>query len=301
MNTHSFGLNTAHAFDYLGVRVDRSAQSYWATMHDLSASATPMRPCFHPALMAEMMALQGAIGRELRAAAPSDIHHVVLASAAPGVFNLGGDLDRFADCIERRDDATLRAYAETCIEGVYNFHTGFGANVHTVALVQGAALGGGFEAALSCHTIVAEEDAEMGLPESVFGLFPGMGAYPFLRRRVGGQVAQRLMMSGEILPAAQLHAMGIVDVLAPRGAGMEAVDDLIRNYRRRPLTWAAVRTLRDRAEPITLDELMAGAEVWVQTAMALDARCLKTMRRLVRAQTTRHVAAPGPAALAAVR
>ncbi len=290
MNIHSFGLNTIEDLLYLGVHVDRAAQTYWATMHAAVPGAPQMRPCFHRRLMEEMTGLQVAIGRELRTADPGDIHHVVLASASPSVFNLGGDLERFADCIERRDDGSLRAYAEACVAGIHNFHSGFGANVHTVALVQGAALGGGFEAALSCHTIVAEEGAEMGLPESVFGLFPGMGAYPFLRRRVGGQIAQRMIMSGEILTAERLHAMGVVDVVVHRGAGEDAVDDLIRSNRRRPRTWAAVSALRESAEPITLDELMAGADLWVKTAMALDARCIKTMRRLVRAQTNRHVA-----------
>ena len=290
MNVHSLAVGTPDDFSYLGVHVDRAAATYWATMHVVARGAAPVRPCFHPQLMHEMTQLQVAIGRELRGGDTSDLHHLILASAAPGVFNLGGDLDQFADCIERGDSQSLQRYAETCVEGVYNFHLGFGANVHTVALVQGDALGGGFEAALSCHSIVAEEGVEMGLPESIFGLFPGMGAYPFLRRRCGGQVAQRLIMSGKILRAEQLLEMGIIDAVVPRGCGVDAVHELVRSNRRRPRTWAAVAALRQQHEPISLKELMDGAEMWVEMAMSLDARSIKTMRRLVRAQTARHVA-----------
>lgn len=298
MNIHSLGFTAPTSFRYFDTLVDRGAQTYWGFMHATAPGAPVVRPCFHPAMMDEMLSFQATIGREMRAAEPGDLHHVVLGSAA-SVFNLGGDLECFADCIERGDAATLRDYAEKCMQGVFAFHTGFGANLHTVALVQGDALGGGFEAALSCHTIVAEEGVEMGLPESLFGLFPGMGAYPFLRRRVGGQIAQRLIMSGEILTAERLHAMGVVDVLAPRGGGTEAVRELIRGNRRRPRTWAAVAALRQRAEPITLEELHAGIALWVDSAMALDSRSIKTMRRLVRAQTTRHAVAGTEGAAAA--
>ena len=74
---------------------------------------------------------------------------------------------------------------------MHRFHGGLGGDVRTIALVQGDALGGGMELALSCHTIVAEEGVGMGLPEVLFGLFPGMGAYSFLCKRVSPQLAER--------------------------------------------------------------------------------------------------------------
>src|SRR3546814_13167359 len=59
-----------------------------------------------------------------------------------------------------------------------------------VALVDGDALGGGFELALACQTIVAESGVQMGFPEVLFGLFPGMGAYSLLSQRGSPKVAE---------------------------------------------------------------------------------------------------------------
>ena len=54
----------------------------------------------------------------------------------------------------------------------------------TVALIQGDAVGGGFEAMLTDDIVIAEQGAKFGLPEILFNLFPGMGGYSFLRRKV---------------------------------------------------------------------------------------------------------------------
>jgi DSF synthase len=268
--------------------IDRANATYWTYMHTTPVGETvpAKRPCFHEELMGEMREFQLRARHELETER-SDIAHFVLASNAP-VFSLGGDLDLFVRLIRARDVERLTAYAELCVRGVHAYHGGLGPNVHSIALVQGAALGGGFEAALSCNTIVAEAGTEMGLPESVFGLFPGMGAYQFIRRRVGGQLAQRLIMSGQIYRAEELHDMGLIDVLAPKGEGLAAVSDLIRANRRRPRTWSAIAQMREWSEPVALEELLRATRLWVDTAMALEERSLKTMQRLVHAQEKRH-------------
>ncbi len=67
----------------------------------------------------------------------------------------------------------------------------------TIGLVEGTALGGGFEALLSFDYIVAERGASFGLPEVMFGLFPGMGAHAFLSRKLGAAMADRLIVSNQ--------------------------------------------------------------------------------------------------------
>ncbi len=98
--------------------------------------------------------------------------------------------------------------------------------------MQGDALGGGFEAALSCQTIVAERDVGMGFPEVLFDLFPGMGAYSFLCQRVSPKLAEEMMLNGTVYSSEDLHKMGVVDVLVAKGEGVEAVHDLIRRNQR---------------------------------------------------------------------
>jgi DSF synthase len=172
----------------------------------------------------------------------------------------------------------------------------------TLSLVQGDALGGGFECALASDVIVAEESAQMGLPEILFNLFPGMGAYSLLARRVGMRAAEELILSGRILPAAKLHEMGIVDVLAKDGEGETAVREWILKSRKRRNGMQAVFRTRQIVNPITREELDAVADVWVDAAMRLEDKDLKMMGRIVRSQMRRmeqgDVTDVGAAALA---
>jgi DSF synthase len=143
------------------------------------------------------------------------------------------------------------------------------------------------ELALSCHTIVAEEGVGMGLPEVLFGLFPGMGAYSFLSRRVPPQQAEKMILSGDVYSSEELHRMGVVDVLVPRGEGAAAVQELIRQQQRAPHSHLALNAVRTIAQPVGYDELMRITEVWVEAALALGDRSLRTMDRIVRAQARR--------------
>lgn len=268
---------------------DPGRGTYWCHMHaDLARS--PGRACFKPALVDEILRYQQALADRLRLQQQRDrtntLPHVVLASDAD-VFNLGGDLDLFCNAIRAGDRKTLLAYARQCVRGVHAFHVGLGAGAHTIALVQGDALGGGFEAALSCHTIVAEEGVGMGLPEVLFDLFPGMGAYSFLCKRIAPHQAEKLMLEGNVYSSEELYRMGLVDVLAPKGQGAQAVEEVIRTHRRIPNARAAMHRVRSMAQPVTLEEMLSITEVWVDTAMQLGDRSLRTMERLVRAQSRR--------------
>lgn len=262
---------------------------HWCHMHADLASRTG-RACFKPALVADILHYQQVLGERLRreqAQGDTGLRHVVLASDCDA-FNLGGDLAYFGNAIRNQDREALLQYARQCVRGVHAFHAGLGAGAHSIALVQGDALGGGFEAALSCHTIVAEEGVGMGLPEVLFDLFPGMGAYSFLCKRIAPHKAEQMMLSGEVLSSEELHKLGLVDVLAPRGQGVQAVEDVVRSNRRIPHARAAMHQVRALAQPVPLEELLAITGIWVDTALQLGEKSLRTMERLVRAQYRRH-------------
>lgn len=282
-------LSSVPRYSTLRVAESSDASVHWCHMHaDLAGS--PGRACFKPALINEILQYQWSLGeriRQARSRAADTLQHVVLASDCDA-FNLGGDLEYFCDAIRRQDRHQLLTYARQCVRGVHAFHSGLDAGAHSIALVQGDALGGGFEAALSCHTIVAEEGSGMGLPEVLFDLFPGMGAYSFLCKRIPAHQAERLMLTGEVHASEDLYRMGLVDVLAPRGQGAQAVDDVIRSNRRIPHARAAMHRVRAMSQPVTLEEMMAITEVWVDTAMQLGEKSMRTMERLVRAQYRRH-------------
>jgi DSF synthase len=215
-------------------------------------------------------------------------HSYVLASRTPRVFNLGGDLALFVLLIKARDRDALAHYARLCIDNMHPRIENFGCpSLTTISLVQGDALGGGFESALASDVIVAEESAQLGLPEILFNLFPGMGAYSLLARRIGMRPAEDLILSGRVLTARVLHEMGVVDVLARDGEGELAVRDWQRRNVGRRNGMAAVYRARQLVQPVTRAELDAVTETWVDAALRLDDRNLKMMSRIVRAQMRR--------------
>ncbi|PBS11904.1 enoyl-CoA hydratase [Lysobacteraceae bacterium NML93-0792] len=282
-------------YPHMRVESDPANQAHWMYMHSQLAAGD--RPCFRPGLMDDMWSFLNSITLREHQREPGRLRHVVVASDADA-FNLGGDLALFAQLIRAGDREHLLSYARKCIDGVHHIHTGLGGDVRMIALLQGDALGGGFELALACQTIVAEEGVQMGLPEVLFGLFPGMGAYSFLSKRVAPQLAERIILEGNLFTSEDMHAMGVVDILVPKGQGEAAVEDLIRRQQRAPHAHIALNAVRGISQPVGYDELMGITEVWVDTALALGERSVRTMDRIVKAQTRRsYTAHPGAVAL----
>ncbi len=216
------------------------------------------------------------------------VNYYVTASRTPGIFNVGGDLALFAMLIKARDRDALTQYAKLCIDNIFPRTRGFFSPTLTkITLVQGDALGGGFECALASDVIVAEESAQMGLPEILFNLFPGMGACSLLARRIGMRAAEDLILSGKVLPASELYKMGIVDVLATDGQGETAVRNWIVKNAKRRNGMQAVHRARDFIHPVTREELDGIVGLWVDAALRLGERDLRMMNRLVRAQMRR--------------
>jgi DSF synthase len=258
----------------------------WLFMHQ--GTGTGYHPCFSERLLHELKRVQENIRN--RVAANSDpragVHHLVLASDAP-VFNLGGDLALFSRLIRSGDRGHLLDYARLCVEVAFNFSQLYDDRVHSIAVVQGDALGGGFEAALCCHTIIAEEGTGMGFPEVLFDLFPGMGAYTFLSRRVPARQAERMMLDARVYPAEELLRMGVVDQVVPRGEGLAAARELLRKHSRIGNALRSMNAVRQACKPVSLEELLAVTTEWVDAAMRLSDRGLHTMERLIRAQQRR--------------
>lgn len=223
--------------------------------------------------------------------------HYVVASRTRGIFNMGGDLALFAMLIRTQDREAMESYARLCIDNVYRRVLNYSCpTLTTISLVQGDALGGGFESALASDVIVAEESAQMGLPEILFNLFPGMGACSLLARRIGVRAAEELILSGKIMSAAELYKIGVVDVLATDGQGETAVRNWIAKNAKRRNGMQAVLRARQFIHPVTREELDGIVALWVDAALRLGERDLKMMQRLVRAQIRRLDPAPAQSA-----
>ena len=212
-----------------------------------------------------------------------DIEFNVIASRQP-VFSFGGDLAYFLQCIRNQDRAALESYARLCIDAVYYNHIGRELDITTISMVQGDALGGGFEAALSSHVLVAEEGVEFGLPEVLFNLFPGMGAYNLLLQRLTPVMAGKIILGGRRYPADEMHAMGIVDILTSKGNGHAAVNEFIHANRNRNSTLRSLNRVRQIVNPVDYRQLTEIGNLWVDAALELRDRDLRIMSRLVNSQ-----------------
>jgi DSF synthase len=213
------------------------------------------------------------------------VDYYVAASRLPGVYNLGGDLAHFMRCIEAQDREQLMQYATLCIDNIYpRTQNYFAPEMVTISLVQGDALGGGFETALASNVVIMEEHAKMGFPEILFNMFPGMGAYSVLARRVGSKIAEDMILSGNMYSAEQLHKMGLVDMVVPQGHGELAVYDYIQKVHKRRKGVMATYQARNAVFPITREELMKVVSIWVDVAMRLEEKDLRVMARIVRSQ-----------------
>ncbi|MFZ9396297.1 MAG: crotonase/enoyl-CoA hydratase family protein, partial [Erythrobacter sp.] len=175
------------------------------------------------------------------------LRYLVLGSRAPDVFCFGGDLALFEQLIRNRDREGLVNYGHRCCAILDRNIRSLGLPMLTIGLVQGAALGGGFEALLSFDFIVAERTATFGLPEIMFGLFPGMGAHALLARKLGSAAAERLILSNETYTAEQMFELGLVHELAEPGDGINACRQFIKRAERRHAGLVGSRRAMKRA------------------------------------------------------
>jgi DSF synthase len=266
----------------LDVEYDPEMRILWTYMKPMGTT------CFNLGLLNDLRnndkSLKNSHGKVALDSRSYPVDYSVIASRADHVFNYGGDLALFVLLIKSRDREALLHYARLCIDVMHeriNIHSN---SALTISLVQGDALGGGFEFALASNIIIAEESARMGLPEILFNLFPGMGAYSLLARRLGMKKAEEMILSGQIYEARELHEMGIVDVLVPTGTGGAAVYDFVHQNAKRSNGMRAMYSCRQHCNAISYEELMNITETWVDAALNLQDRDLKMMGRLVRAQ-----------------
>jgi len=242
------------------------------------------RPCFNHALIEEIMNLSWLVRQS-----GFEVDFWVTGSLVPEMYNTGGDLRFFVDCIENGRREALRAYARACVDCVHAASRGFDTGAITLSMVEGSALGGGFEAALAHHFLLAQRDARMGFPEIAFNLFPGMGGYSLVARRSGMKLAEELIYKGESHTAEWYQQQGLVDVLFEPGQGYVATRTFIDTLQPKMNGVRAMLRARQRVLQLPRSELMDITEDWVDAAFCLQPKDVAYMQRLVQLQD-RHTA-----------
>jgi len=127
-----------------------------------------------------------------------------------------------------------------------------------IAALNGAALGGGTELALSCDLRVAAPAAELGLTEVKLGIIPGGGGTQRLARLVGPGRAKDLILSGRRMNAAEAFSIGLVNRLAPEGHLLDTAytmaEGIVDNA---PIAVATAKHAIDEGLSLELDEALA--------------------------------------------
>ena len=272
------GIGGDRAGRTLDVTIERHIGTIWcARTDDAMASVT----------LAQLKEAK-AIDEKISAADYGSLRFKVLSSRQTGVFSLGGDLAFFADCIETGNRAALAEYAVLAARAVWCNVSGFGRRrVQSIAVVQGEAQGGGFEAALSCNTLIAEKGTRFGFPEPLFGMFPGMGGELLLRSRIDADLSHRMARSTNRYTAEFLHEIGVVDYLVAPGQGIAFARGLLAQITGAP-DGVAARKLTERQtalDRIAFSELLESVESWTKCAFELTPRNLRSMRYILEAQS----------------
>lgn len=270
-----------HQYEQLKTFYDAKYKTGWFSMRGFP------RPCFTPTLLQDIASYFSQVKQEMLASQGDKYDFLVLSSDINGVFNLGGDLDLFASLIKEQDGDGLLRYAISCIDVLYANMVHLNTDLTTISLVKGDALGGGFEAALSSNVLVAEKGTKLGLPEVLFNLFPGMGAYSLLSRKIGTAKAEKMILSGKLYSAEELFEQGVVDVLAKPGDGELEVYRYIQKSAKSQNSHQALRKVRDYCNPVSYEELLNITKIWVESALKLTPKDLRMMQRLVQRQSQR--------------
>jgi enoyl-CoA hydratase/carnithine racemase len=186
------------------------------------------------------------------AAADAGIRAVILYGGEKA-FAAGADIGNMAEA----------GYAEMALrsgrlQAAMGLIAGLGKPV--IAAITGYALGGGLELALAADFRVAGENARLGQPEILLGVIPGAGGTQRLPRLIGPSRAKDLIFTGRTVRAAEAHAIGLVDLVAPDASVYEAAVSMAQRY-------AAGPALALRAAKQAID---FGLEVDLATGLELE-------------------------------
>ncbi len=124
-----------------------------------------------------------------------------------------------------------------------------------IAMINGFALGGGCELAMACHVRIASDVAKLGQPEVKLGIVPGYGGTQRLPRLIGRGAAMRLLLTGEMINAAEALRLGLVDQIVPVESLLATTTALMQAMlANAPLALAGCIEAVDRGLPLSIDE-----------------------------------------------
>lgn len=225
------------------------------TVENRIAILTINRPESLNALNSEVLSLLSSKLDEVKKMDFDKVRCLIVTGAGEKAFVAGADIKE----INSLDQAKAFQFAE---KGHQVFRALEQMSIPTIAAVNGFALGGGLELALSCDFIYAAEKAKLGLPEVTLGLIPGFGGTIRLQRVVGKARAKEMILSGNAISASEALACGLVNKIFPVEQLMAEVLSLAQTIiTRSPVALAAAKTSLEETE---VKELPAAIKIEAQ-------------------------------------
>jgi len=176
--------------------------------------------------------------------------HVAVITGADGTFCSGMDLKAFITgempMVEGRGFAGLCEYV---------------ASKPLIAAVEGYALAGGFEVAISCDLIIAADDSKFGIPEVKRGLAAAAGGLGKLPKQIPSRIAKELALTGDFISAQRAYDLGLINQVVASGGALEAAKAMAAKIAANgPLAVAASKAVVDQAQDWTSDVMYAKQE-----------------------------------------
>lgn len=174
-----------------------------------------------------------------------EIRTVILKGAGEKAFVAGADIAEFANySVEEGKQMSSQGHFK-----IFNFLENF--SKPTIAAINGFALGGGLELALACHIRVATENSKLGFPEVGLGVIPGYGGTQRLAHLVGKGKAFEMILTGEMIDAANAYQWGLVNYVVPTGELMSKCLELSKKIATKSPTAiaAAIRAINAGYNP----------------------------------------------------
>lgn len=150
-------------------------------------------------------------------AANEEIRVLILTGSGEKAFVAGADISELTEL----NALAAKLFASNGHKTMASLH---GLTIPVIAAVNGFALGGGLELALSCDFIYASENAKFGLPEITLGLIPGFGGTQRLSRIIGKNMAKEMIFTGKMISAEEASQIGFVNRVIPADELMESVN-----------------------------------------------------------------------------
>src|SRR5215470_15493887 len=159
----------------------------------------------------------------------ASLRGLIIASAKKSIFVAGADLKTL---LQATKTGEMRGFIERGQE-VFNRIADLG--IPTVAAIDGASAGGGYEVALGCDYRVASDHpaTRIGLPETSLGLLPAWGGCTRLPRLIGAEKAAEVILKGKLYSAQEALKLGVVDEIAPRDQLLDHAREKLRAGKRK--------------------------------------------------------------------